>query len=144
MRSKLNFVYHYQASKGQSTVREGSADPRDKILELIMTVPVVQDRFYFNSPNNGVVNEVLICNSFITNPSVRMFRKTTSLSRFEIFRNLCPSCTVATIPTKHHAFSCHFPSYFFFLHAPRSKILQFMFNADLFLECPLAACHLTF
>ena len=114
VRSKLNFVYHYQASKGQSTVREGSADPRDKILELIMTVPVVQDRFYFNSPNNGVVNEVLICNSFITNPSVRMFRKTTSLSRFEIFRNLCPSCTVATIPTKHHAFSCHFPPYFFF------------------------------
>jgi hypothetical protein len=72
---------------------------------------MVQDKFCFDSPND-VASEVFIGNSFITNPSVSSFRKTTSLSRFEIFRNLCPFCTVATIPYNHHAFSCHFLSYF--------------------------------
>ena len=113
MKSKLNFICHYDAWKGHSTVREGSADPRDKILELIWTAPVVQDKFCFNSPKNDVVNEILNCNSFITLLSVRLFRKRTSLSRFEIFRSLCPFSTVATIPTNHHAFSCHFLSYIF-------------------------------
>jgi len=136
MRSKMNFVCHFHAWKDHSTVRERSADPRDKILGLIWTAPVVQDRFCFNSPNNDVVNEILICNSFTANTSVRLFRKRTSLSRFEIFRNLCPSCTVATIPTSQRDFSCHFLSYIFACDSLED--IAVCVNADFFfVECPL-------
>lgn len=109
---ETEFCVSFSRLKGPLDCKKRSADPRDKILGLIRTAPVVRDRFCFNSPNNDV-NEVLICNSFIVNTSVRLFRKTTSLSRFEILRNLCPSCTVATIPTNQHDFSCHFPSHIF-------------------------------
>jgi hypothetical protein len=54
---KLNLIYICQAWKCGST-----ANPRDKILEFSWTAPVVQDKFCFNTANDDVVNEALICN----------------------------------------------------------------------------------
>jgi hypothetical protein len=99
---------------------------------------MLQDTFCCNGPKIDVATEVLIGNSFITNQFVSSFRKTTS---------------------KYFATCVHFAPWLLFqittklsvvtfsrtlLHAPRCKILQLVFNADSFEECPLAACHLKF